>query len=219
MSCFNPRPAPSCGATAMGSRHFHPDRVSIRAPHLRAGRQVHPHPQVTVRKFQSAPRTFVRGDVSKSRWAEEREWFQSAPRTFVRGDVCPGQHQQQADGFNPRPAPSCGATDGQIGKARNLLVSIRTPHLRAGRLKIYDTIKTLDMFQSAPRTFVRGDRWLVCTSIPTQKFQSAPRTFVRGDSGRCKLRSHKKLIHYFRQPGYCRRFRQGETPTKRWMLL
>jgi len=42
---------------------------------------------------------------------------------------------------------------------------------------------------------------------------------VRGDCGRSKLRSHRKLIHYFRQPGILCRFRQGEAPTNRCMLL
>jgi len=40
-----------------------------------------------VAAFQSAPRTFMRGDLLLLRIEELLTWFQSAPRTFMRGDL------------------------------------------------------------------------------------------------------------------------------------
>ena len=95
--------------------------------------------------------------------------FQSAPRTFMRGDqIGVNEHfgktsfarltTSPVTSFNPRPALSCGAT----GTAEFI------EHMVAA-------------FQSAPRTFMRGDLLLLRIEELLTWFQSAPRTFMRGD--------------------------------------
>ena len=107
--------------------------------------------------------------------------FQSAPRTFMRGDRCTSPPTRPRICFNPRPALSCGAT--RLGIAVHLVyycfnprpalscgatccdasivvefeVSIRAPHFHAGRPKSGLFVTRCRPFQSAPRTFMRGD--------------------------------------------------------------
>ena len=156
-SCFNPRPGPSTGATHLVHR---PALADL---------------------FQSAPRSFDRGDHRTS--------------TGGRGRAC----------FNPRPGPSTGATcmlPGLLGPdfvsirapvlrpgrlqgsgevTAHEQVSIRAPVLRPGRLDLVERWATLHKFQSAPRSFDRGDLTPKQKGIICMLFQSAPRSFDRGD--------------------------------------
>ena len=106
---FNPRPALSCGATLYLGVTPTLFEVSIRAPHFHAGRLKRGNPRCRGILFQSAPRTFMRGD-----WNPVFSWkYQTS--------------------FNPRPALSCGATGRSHEQRIAGLVSIRAPHFHAGR--------------------------------------------------------------------------------------
>ena len=116
-------------------------RVSIRAPHFHAGRRYHPPNCIRCQRFQSAPRTFMRGD----------RWMRQLTGLAAR--------------FNPRPALSCGATSRNCSGARGYGVSIRAPHFHAGRrCASMSAVATL-RFQSAPRTFMRGDQAAVADAV------------------------------------------------------
>ena len=177
---FNPRPALSCGATNESSVGGTQGTVSIRAPHFHAGRRPRGGGYAGDWMFQSAPRTFMRGDCAQRCWAGELcvsiraphfhagrpksssdtrrdPAFQSAPRTFMRGDQPEVLREAYEKGFNPRPALSCGATIHSDPERGELHVSIRAPHFHAGRPALDDASRQRMKFQSAPRTFMRGD--------------------------------------------------------------
>ena len=74
----------------------------------------------------------MRGDEGCRNCYAERTAFQSAPRTFMRGDRLPLRIKTWGWGFNPHPALSCGVTS-TTGYVNSLyVVSIRTPHFHAG---------------------------------------------------------------------------------------
>ena len=137
-SCFNPRPALSCGATLLVHLPAQPTEVSIRAPHFHAGRRRQAM-SCSARwvTFQSAPRTFMRGDDKGMVAQLSMSEFQSAPRTFMRGDCI----------------VRCNHS--------SICVSIRAPHFHAGRPMRPAGSAAVMVFQSAPRTFMRGDSIVV----------------------------------------------------------
>ena len=122
----------------------------------------------------------------------------------MRGDLLIRTTRPSLRRFNPRPALSCGATAAGPGRGDLVIVSIRAPHFHAGRHAGYAHCFTFSMFQSAPRTFMRGDicpqagcardrvsiraphfhagrPFSYCIDPKLVVFQSAPRTFMRGD--------------------------------------
>ena len=108
-------------------------KVSIRAPHFHAGRPLHISTDTAADLFQSAPRTFMRGDAPRHRRSPGLLLFQSAPRTFMRGDLLRRVYRRRVRSFNPRPALSCGATKKRAVRNALQAVSIRAPHFHAGR--------------------------------------------------------------------------------------
>ena len=173
--------------------HFHAGRlaigggldrlivVSIRAPHFHAGRLQEHRIQTAVYGVSIRAPHFHAGRRSNSRTRIIRSTFQSAPRTFMRGDVGRLELRQAIRSFNPRPALSCGATgSAQYGRGVRE-VSIRAPHFHAGRRSPCRDTSAHPRFQSAPRTFMRGDAQGGSEAIKLLAFQSAPRTFMRGD--------------------------------------
>ena len=62
-----------------------------------------------------------------------------------------------------------------------LSVSIRAPELSPGRPAVFATPKAVVVFQSAPRSYPRGDSVDPSKMLSTLKFQSAPRSYPRGD--------------------------------------
>jgi len=108
--------------------------VSIRAPRTRAGRLGSSVICSAGALFQSAPRAPARGD--KPPWAAgaSSSQFQSAPRAPARGDRKFSAPWATSSCFNPRPAHPRGATRRWTLKAQSMIVSIRAPRTRAGRL-------------------------------------------------------------------------------------
>ena len=112
--------------------------------------------------FQSAPRIFMRGDEASSKCLVElsfnpRPAF-SCGATHMHGQpVRFGRHIRTS--FNPRPASSCGAT-GTLHAILHchIFVSIRAPHLHAGRRGVEASTGQVDTTVSirAPH-FMRGD--------------------------------------------------------------
>ena len=134
-SSFNPRPAHASGTTGSVPVRTSDSHVSIRAPLTRAGRQSAMIMLATLVAFQSAPRSRERGD-----------------RARFQGEL--GPHC-----FNPRPAHASGATRPIIGLALVGPVSIRAPLTRAGRQLAMVMLWNDMVFQSAPRSRERGDRF------------------------------------------------------------
>ena len=154
--------------------------VSIRAPHFHAGRRHTPACRGSLPLFQSAPRTFMRGDgvgnckprscisfnprpalscgATSSMTGNYNTWLVSirAPHFHAGrpGQTCP---LITVPGFNPRPALSCGATPSHEQADSLHGVSIRAPHFHAGRRRPGQHAGPDGAFQSAPRTFMRGD--------------------------------------------------------------
>ena len=172
---FNPRPALSCGATNASQLRSTPSDVSIRAPHFHAGRREGLVKNVLVLIVSIRAPHFHAGRPGSATMDMMRSLFQSAPRTFMRGDRLPGRGRQPGRGFNPRPALSCGATGTLPFGQNRIQVSIRAPHFHAGRRRPRQKVRQRqkvsiraphfhgacalsEWFQSAPRTFMRGDR-------------------------------------------------------------
>jgi len=124
--------------------------VSIRAPHFHAGRRIGVPASAMRVMFQSAPRTFMRGDRSSSAIVAGTVMFQSAPRTFMRGDTNCGDRRTCA------------------------IVSIRAPHFHAGRPFADFFLSLAAWFQSAPRTFMRGDRSTCSSERRCTRFNPRP---------------------------------------------
>ena len=99
----------------------------------------------------------MRGDLRDAVCDGELGGFQSAPRTFMRGDLLALSQPAKHISFNPRPALSCGATQLAAITQQIEEVSIRAPHFHAGRHTWPDITHGVTLFQSAPRTFMRGD--------------------------------------------------------------
>ena len=108
-------------------------------------------------------------------------WFQSAPLTEARGDNRLMLISLALHCFNPLPSPKQGETQSLGHRAAAIPVSIRSPHRSKGRPRAWDTEPLPSLFQSAPLTEARGDRYsIVCLSF-ANVFQSAPLTEARGD--------------------------------------
>ena len=156
--------------------------------------------------FQSAPRAPARGDFDPKMFGHDLFKFQSAPRAPARGDVplfsaklCPALFQS---------APRAPARGDQLlfeYPRRYIVVSIRAPRTRAGRLynpgtiyAMYDvsiraprtragrhenknrTPDTVSVSIRAPRTRA-GRHFAVHGDEIYESFQSAPRAPARGD--------------------------------------
>ena len=131
--------------------------VSIRAPHFHAGRPDQGVTRVDTGAFQSAPRTFMRGDM----------------RVIAVHDGI--------ERFNPRPALSCGATNASQLRSTPSDVSIRAPHFHAGRREgLVKNVLVLIVSIRAPH-FHAGRPGSATMDMMRSLFQSAPRTFMRGD--------------------------------------
>ncbi len=131
--------------------------------------------------FQSAPRSFDRGDSRSTARYQRLALFQSAPRSFDRGDL-PGAQPPARDRVSIRtPVLRPGRPKTEAARANAKKVSIRTPVLRPGRLSGSGGHDQTFTFQSAPRSFDRGDTCFSRTRTPFHGFQSAPRSFDRGD--------------------------------------
>ena len=147
----------------------------------------------------------MRGDAARpARWSCSG-LFQSAPRTFMRGDVSLLQDAIRKLSFNPRPALSCGATLTALhidclrtvsiraphfhaGRPGSGLVptdcvgvSIRAPHFHAGRRVCSDAHARDGSFNPRPALSC-GATAAPPTYCKIVSFQSAPRTFMRGDA-------------------------------------
>ena len=101
---FNPRPAVSCGATyqALGSRRALYN-VSIRAPQSPAGRRQDRWFDHWTIRFQSAPRSLLRGDKVPIWTSICSRKFQSAPRSLLRGDRKKGSSFTTVSSFQSAP--------------------------------------------------------------------------------------------------------------------
>ena len=95
-------------------------------------------------------------------------WRRQSGRVSIRAPQSHAGRQTDSDsrtchsGFNPRPAVLCGATEAcEIN------------------------LKALVVFQSAPRSVMRGDRQPSCRPV-FAPFQSAPRSLMRGDLMRAR---------------------------------
>ena len=165
---FNPRPALSCGATKILRGCVILSGVSIRAPHFHAGRHAYCWADVIAAQFQSAPRTFMRGDLQGGQTTSGDILFQSAPRTFMRGDHGSMGSPFVAQGFQSAPRTFMrGDFRTRPALSYILPVSIRAPHFHAGRPRLCKKCNQEFTFQSAPRTFMRGDlQWLMSTLCP-----------------------------------------------------
>src|SRR5260221_482602 len=108
--------------------------VSIRAPELPPGRYLHPRRRHRPRAFQSAPRSYLRGDPTPSFHARSRNWFQSAPRSYLRGDLFITTFVTVLKAFQSAPRS----------------------YLRGDR-NFRGTAWKTRRFQSAPRSYLRGD--------------------------------------------------------------
>ncbi len=155
---FNPRPGASSGATCSHSQVDSRPRVSIRAPERAPGRPHQTAPLRSIKKFQSAPRSELRGDL---RYATKRSW---AGTVSIRA---------------PERAPGRLILVG-CWVMYNKFQSAPRSGLRGDSIALY-TAAPITEFQSAPRSELRGDpRPLEAPALATP-FQSAPRSELRGD--------------------------------------
>ena len=202
---FNPRPGAIPGATLPRRRGHLLRHVSIRAPELSPGRPARSLFRVSISLFQSAPRSYPRGDLRVLLPAPSPWLFQSAPRSYPRGDTRESRTGTTSTSFNPRPGAIPGATRRHPGNPQGAQVSIRAPELSPGRPLARMAHAPASEFQSAPRSYPRGDQTpasgtatLFCFNprpgaIPgatwnapprppaPARFQSAPRSYPRGD--------------------------------------
>ena len=179
---FNPRPGVTPGAMLLLQFFDVFAVVSIRAPELPPGRSQNRRlravaGRVSIRAPELPPGRFASGTVMP-------EWyfqFQSAPRSYPRGDRDQPRDCTLRAGFNPRPGVTPGAiySAGFI-KQRELVsirapelppgrsvdgggiasgddVSIRAPELPPGRCSRHYAMRGYCVFQSAPRSYPRGD--------------------------------------------------------------
>ncbi len=206
-----------------------PVQVSIRAPELSPGRPSITSTASAVWLFQSAPRSYPRGDVLRRVGSLVSVCFNPRPgaipgatagkRPVSRAGACfnprpgaiPGATQPSGLGrgwgscFNPRPGAIPGATPRMRSSARppksfnprpgaipgatqsrkvvraDFRVSIRAPELSPGRPDAFWKTVALSVFQSAPRSYPRGDILQTCGKSSMTMFQSAPRSYPRGD--------------------------------------
>ena len=203
---FNPRPAVSCGATKLptqaptnasfqsaprsllrgdtylcGYTVFH-GKVSIRAPQSPAGRLGSSRPtlvslDVSIRAPQSpAGRRKGTSVTCRIRNVSIRAPQSPAGRQGLRlGRV-------DYDGFNPRPAVSCGATIlAQLQTSAGLFQSAPRSLLRGDQIS-QGFVVAVTQFQSAPRSLLRGDLPSKLLNPSEAWFQSAPRSLLRGDA-------------------------------------
>ncbi len=98
-----------------------------------------------------------------------------------------------ASSFNPRPALARGATARQSARASRLLVSIRAPRLRAGRLRAVGTAVIECMFQSAPRACARGDLANRAVLLVPRRFNPRP-ALARGATPRHAARRPRQPV-------------------------
>src|SRR5260221_580293 len=174
-SCFNPRPGVTSGAMPGGVQGAAPRAVSIRAPELPPGRS-------------TAFATAAQGAK-----------FQSAPRSYLRGDHIDRRREPRHPSFNPRP----GVTSGAIAARRELRVreevSIRAPELPPGRSTAACAATSMRLFQSAPRSYLRGD--LTIRDAATGRVRFNPRPGVTSGAIRRRVFTRAQGIGFNPRPG------------------
>ena len=206
MTCFNPRPGPSTGATtsAATSRLVTPCFNPRPGPSTGATAPIRPC-SVSV-KFQSAPRSFDRGDTVELPTVTLRDGFNPRPGPSTGATQRYATVHIPLTCFNPRPGPSTGATLGCRRDCRLPGVSIRAPVLRPGRLPGRGPSQRIDSVSirapvlrpgRPPLNFpplpygtvsirapvLRPGRLQIRTCyVRIAEFQSAPRSFDRGDA-------------------------------------
>ncbi len=100
----------------------------------------------------------------------------------MRGDESQATIRAIVSGFNPRPTLSCGATRAAGVYAVTLQSFQSAPHtFMRGDYRWTDEQRKQYAFQSAPHTFMRGDNVSFSALARAAQFQSAPHTFMRGD--------------------------------------
>ena len=182
-------------------------RVSIRAPHSRAERQVRMACQTKPNQFQSALRTRVRSDFGSLTSTSPVKKFQSALRTRVRSDSAPqcqpcwpaevsiraphsraerrGREVHSTEPwpcFNPRSALACGATRNSRvdGPSRHEFQSALRTRVRSDPSAHHSSMRNSRVSIRAPHS--RAERQIDgVASAASTKFQSALRTRVRSD--------------------------------------
>ncbi len=109
--------------------------------------------------FQSAPRSYPRGDPHAPCSGFPFPCFNPRPGAIpgATSGCCYPRHHRGC--FNPRPGAIPGATHGKAGQGQPRQVSIRAPELSPGRPVVIPAIRREPKFQSAPRSYPRGDRW------------------------------------------------------------
>ncbi len=132
--------------------------VSIRAPLFRAGRSA------LVDARELVPAVSIRAPLFRAGRFSQEWGFRGVGAVSIRAPLfragrC-GSVQRPRDrygGFNPRPALSSGAIAIRRLREELVFVSIRAPLFRAGRYQLPLRVCVEIKFQSAPRSFERGD--------------------------------------------------------------